>query len=185
MPSAKKPSRSGKDALALLKQDHATVKALLSQLEKTTSRAGSKRNQLLEKIALEVRVHARIEEEIFYPAYREAAKKEEDEQLFFEAAEEHALVKLVLPELEGTPPGDIRFGARGKVLKDLIEHHAEEEEQEMFPKARKLLGTERLLELGQALKTRKDELMAAPRRREAAAPRRSGQSAASGAAAEG
>lgn len=147
-----------KDAIALLEADHATVRSLLSQLEDTTTRAVSKRIELLRKISQEVRVHAQIEEEIFYPAYREVAVKEEDEQLFFEAAEEHQLVKVILPELERTEPGSIQFGARGKVLKDLIEHHAEEEEGEMFPRARKLLGKERLLALGEALAARKAAL---------------------------
>lgn len=146
------------DALSLLRADHDKVRDLLGELEKTTARGARKREQLLEQIAQEVRVHAAIEEEIFYPAYHEAARKEEDVKLFFEATEEHALVDVVLPALEGTDPTAEEFGARAKVLKDLIEHHAEEEEDEMFPRAKKLLGSE-LEEIGERLQARKDDLM--------------------------
>jgi hemerythrin-like domain-containing protein len=147
-----------RDALSLLRADHDTVRELLSQLEGTTARGARKREQLLQSIAQEVRVHAAIEEEIFYPAYREAARKEEDLKLFFEATEEHALVDIVLPALEETDPSSEEFGAKAKVLKDLIEHHAEEEETEMFPRAKRLLGSE-LESLGEQLEARKQDLM--------------------------
>lgn len=160
MPSTNHRTKS-QDALALLKRDHGTVRALLSQLAETTTRGTTKRSELLAKIAQEVRVHAQIEEEIFYPAYEAAAEKQDDRKLFFEAVEEHGLVDVVLPALEATDPGDEEFGARAKVLKDLIEHHAEEEEEEMFPKAKKLMGKERLAELGEELAIRKEELLAA------------------------
>lgn len=146
------------DATQLLEQDHDKVRDLLAQLEKSTSRAAAKREQLFRKIAEEMEIHATIEEEIFYPAYHEAAKTQEETKLFFEAAEEHALVKEVLAKLEGGDPRSEVFAAQCKVLKDLIEHHAEEEEDEMFPKARKLLGKERLQELGEELQMRKEEL---------------------------
>ena len=146
------------DAIALLEQDHATVRSLLSQMEETTDRGSKKRMELLQKIGLEVRVHAQIEEEIFYPAYKEAAKTKEEAKLFFEATEEHGLVDIVLPDLEDTDPTTEPFGAKAKVLKDLIEHHAEEEEEEMFPKARRLLGKAQLVQLGGRLAARKAEL---------------------------
>jgi hemerythrin superfamily protein len=147
------------DAIELLTTDHENVRRLLAQLEETTARAAKKRTELVQKIAQEVRVHARIEEEIFYPAYRAAAKIKEDLKLFFEATEEHGLVDVVLPELEDAEPTTDVFSAKGKVLKDLIEHHAEEEEEQMFPRARKLLGKDRLVELGAELEARKAELM--------------------------
>lgn len=148
-----------KDAIALLKADHATVRHLLSQLEETTPRAQKQRKELLARIGVEIRVHARIEEEIFYPAFRKAAKTGEDDKLFFEAAEEHGLVHTFLPRLEGTPSAGDLFGARAKVLKDLVEHHAEEEENELFPRARKLMDPEDLKELGILLADRKADLM--------------------------
>jgi len=146
------------DAIGLLEQDHQTVRKLLRELEETTARGIKKREELRSKIAEEVRIHAAIEEEIFYPAFREVAENEEDTKLFFEATEEHGLVHIVLPALEDTDPTADEFGAKAKVLKDLIEHHAEEEESEMLPRARKLLGKERLMELGEQMQERKDSL---------------------------
>jgi hemerythrin-like domain-containing protein len=156
------------DAIALLKQDHKEVRGLLSQLDKTTARSETRRTELLEKIARAVRVHSKIEEEIFYPAFHAAAQSKEDEKMFFEAAEEHGLVDVVLPALEDADPSSDVFAAKAKVLKDLIEHHAEEEETEMFPRARKLLGAERLEQLGERLASRSRELLertGSPKRR--------------------
>ncbi len=161
-----KKQQAPRDAIALLEADHDTVRELLSEMEGTTARGSKKRLELLEKIAKEVRIHATIEEEIFYPAYHEAAKSQEEEQLFFEAAEEHQLVKIILPALEKTDPSTVEFGARAKVLKDLVEHHAEEEEDEMFPKAKKLLGKARLVELGEQLAARKEQLAGGAEARE-------------------
>jgi len=107
-----------------------------------------------------VRVHARVEEEVFYPAYREAASKKEDLKLYFEAIEEHGVVDMVLPKLEETEPDAEDFAAKAKVLKDIIEHHAKEEEKEMFPRARKLFDADELAELGEQIEQRKVELMA-------------------------
>jgi hemerythrin-like domain-containing protein len=152
------PENSRTDAITLLTDDHETVRTLLEEFAETTPRATKTRVQLLEKIAKEIRVHAQLEEEIFYPAYQRAAKSHDESKLYFEAVEEHRLVDIVLPELEGTDPSSEVFGARAKVLKDLVEHHADEEEDEMFPKAKKLLGKERLLELGAQLEARKEEL---------------------------
>jgi hemerythrin-like domain-containing protein len=150
--------KKGKDAIELLTEDHEKVLELLEDMEETTSRGRKKRGELLLEIALEVRTHARIEEEIFYPAFQKAAKTGEDEQKFHEAAEEHALVDVVLPKLEACDPGTEEFGALAKVLKDLIEHHIEEEEEELFPRARTLLGQARVSELGEELSARKPEV---------------------------
>ena len=151
------------NAIELLKADHRKVKGLLEELAGTTNRALKTRQELLETIALELKVHTAIEEEIFYPAFREAREKHEDEKLFFEAMEEHrAAGDLVLPDLQATDVETDQFGGRAKVLKELIEHHAEEEEKEMFPRARELLGLERLRELGERMEARKAELMADP-----------------------
>jgi hemerythrin-like domain-containing protein len=147
------------NAIDLLKEDHKKVKALLEELGGTTTRAAKRRSELLAKISLEFEVHAMIEEEIFYPAFHEAGETAEDEKLFFEAHEEHRAVKeLVLPDLQDTDVTSDQFSGRAKVLKDLILHHAEEEEKEMFPRAKKLLGKERLDELASELEGRKVEL---------------------------
>jgi hemerythrin-like domain-containing protein len=147
------------DAIELLKADHEKVRDLLTQLTETTSRAEKKRTELLEKIRLELEVHTTIEEEIFYPAFREAGKKDEEE-MYFEAVEEHrAAGELVLPDVLKTEVSSDQFAGRAKVLKELVEHHASEEEEEMFPKARKLLGKEQLQQLGEQMQQRKQELL--------------------------
>jgi hemerythrin superfamily protein len=140
------------NAIQLLKDDHKKVKDLLTKLADTSERATKSRTQLLETIAEELRTHGRIEEDIFYPALRKEAEAQGDKEtvkLITEAYEEHrAAVELVLPDLEGTAPESIEFSGRAKVLKELVEHHADEEEDEMFPKARKLFDKKRLDELG-------------------------------------
>ena len=150
------------NAIQLLKDDHKKVRGLLTELEATTARATKTRTQLLATIAKELRVHTRIEEEIFYPALRAAGEKSDDEKMYFEALEEHrAAGELVLPDLEKTAPDSEKFSGRAKVLKELVEHHADEEEKEMFPRARKLLSAAELNSLGARMAARKRELMAA------------------------
>jgi hemerythrin-like domain-containing protein len=147
-----------KNAIALLKADHATVRKLLKQLTDTTERAQKTRSALLERIGTELRLHTAIEEEIFYPAFRKAGTSKAA-RMFFEATEEHrAIEELVLPDLEQTKPGSEKFSGRAKVLKELVEHHADEEEEELFPAAKKLLSSEVLMELGARMEARKEEL---------------------------
>ena len=152
-----------RDILKTLKQEHDMLRDLFEEMKSTTDRASKTRTELLGKIALELRVHTTIEEEIFYPAFREAGEKHEDEKMFFEAMEEHrAAGDLVLPDLEATEVDSDQFGGRAKVLKELVEHHADEEEKEMFPRARELLGVDALRELGERMQARKVELMDDP-----------------------
>lgn len=146
------------NALDLLKQDHETVRELLDRLEKTTERAVKSRTDMLQKLHLELQVHTSIEEEIFYPAFTQAGGKEEA-VMTAEAKEEHRTVdSLVLPDLLNTDPGSIPFTGRLKVLKELLEHHVEEEEKELFPQAQKLFDNARLEELGLEMKNRQAEL---------------------------
>jgi hemerythrin-like domain-containing protein len=146
----------GTDATALLIKDHKTVKALLKKLENSDNR--TTRTNLLKQIENELKIHTQIEEEIFYPAYKNAVKSEEQRKLYYEAMEEHHVVDLVLPEIKDEDAGSEQFAAKAKVLKDLVEHHAEEEETEMFPKARRAMGTQQLKELGTQLQERKQQL---------------------------
>lgn len=146
------------NAIELLKNDHVTVKDLLTQLSESTQRAVKKRAELLGKLEMELAIHTAIEEQILYPAYREAGGKEE-EKMYHEAKEEHRTVdSLVLPDLLNTDPATVEFAARVKVCQELLEHHIEEEEEEMFPQARKLLGEDRLNELGQEMEQMKQSM---------------------------
>lgn len=146
------------DAIALLKKDHETVRGLLTRLESSSDRNGNARTQLLEQIEMEVRIHTQLEEEVFYPAYGDAASSRKDLQLYYESIEKHHVVDLVMPEIREIDVRDETFPAKAKVLKGLIEDHAREEERVMFPKARKLFGASGLRELGQQMLTRKQEL---------------------------
>jgi len=143
------------NAIDLLKADHEKVKDILSQLSESTERALIKRAELLAKLEMEVSIHTRLEEEILYPAFKEAGSKEED-VMYYEAKEEHRTVdSLVLPDLKETDPGTPEFAGRVKVVKELLEHHIEEEESEMFPKAKQLLGKAKLDELGAQMEAMK------------------------------
>ncbi|MBS9404609.1 hemerythrin domain-containing protein [Halomonas sp. TRM85114] len=149
------------NALDLLKQDHDKVRDLLTQLVNTTEQAGKKRPELLAKIEKELHVHTQIEEEIFYPAFVKAAKNKQDEKLYHEAREEHRAVEnMVMPDLKNTDPGGVEFSGRAKVLKELVEHHASEEEEEMFEHARKLISKSELEQLGEEMEARKKQLLA-------------------------
>ena len=149
------------NAIQLLKQDHKTVRELLSDLESTTKRGSKRRAELLARLAQEIDVHTRIEEEIFYPAFKQAGEKSDDAKLYFEAKEEHrAAGEMVLPDLLKTGPDSEEFGGRAKVLKEMIEHHAREEEREMFPRARELFSAAELRELGERMLERKQALLA-------------------------
>jgi hemerythrin-like domain-containing protein len=151
-------SRKPINAITLLKTDHQTVRALLAKLDKTTERASASREELLARIEQEIKVHTTIEEEIFYPAYREAVSKRDDTKLYQEAIEEHHVADIVLSELKASDVESEVFSAKAKLLKDLIEHHAEEEEKQMFPRANRAMEASELQELGQRMAERKAEL---------------------------
>ncbi|MBB4820654.1 hemerythrin-like domain-containing protein [Pseudomonas alcaligenes] len=146
------------NAIELLKQDHVTVKALLERLGSTTERGVKTRTELLRKIEVELLVHTTLEEQIFYPAFKAAGGKDET-IMSAEAKEEHRTVdSLVLPDLKQTSPSSLEFAGRAKVLKELLEHHIEEEETDMFPKAAKLLGKQKLAELGAEMEALKKSM---------------------------
>ena len=135
-------------ATELLKKQHREVKALFGHAGKAKS---GERRGIVDEIMEKLRAHMAIEEAIFYPAVRELATKKTDEMVS-EAYEEHHVVKLVLDELPGVDLEDELFEARMTVLEELIEHHVEEEEKEMFKVAEKL-GDERLRTLGEEMES--------------------------------
>ena len=156
-PAAKKSAASRNDAVALLKGDHAEVHALFEDYKKLVEDEASaeERQAVAEQICLLLTVHATIEEEIFYPAAREA---EVDDDLLDEAEVEHASAKDLIAQIEAASPDDELYDAKVTVLGEYIDHHVEEEENEMFPKCRKA-GMD-LQALGEELTQRKDDLMA-------------------------
>lgn len=149
------PDNKSQDAIALLKADHRTVEDLFAQFEKASG--GGKKQKLALQICAELTVHAKIEEEIFYPACE--GKVEDD--LIREAYVEHDGAKVLIAEIEGGAPSDEYYDAKVKVLQEQIEHHVKEEEQRMegmFAQARKA-GLD-MDALGNELAKRKEQLMA-------------------------
>jgi hemerythrin superfamily protein len=142
------------DAVKLLKQDHREVEDLFEQFEDADT---DEQGEIAERVCQMLTVHATIEEEILYPAAKEAFEAEEDDDLVNEAEVEHATAKDLIAKIEGMTPQDESFKATVKVLSEYIKHHVKEEETEMFPK---LKGTEvDLKDLGAQLYQRKMELM--------------------------
>jgi len=151
-PRAKAKGRA-QDAIALLKSDHKEVKGWFKQYEKLDD--DGEKGELAARICKALTVHTQIEEEIFYPEVR--AETEEDD-LLDEAKVEHASAKQLIAEIEGMEAGEELYDAKVKVLGEYVNHHVEEEEEELFPKVRK--SALELGEMGERMKARKGELMA-------------------------
>jgi len=157
--AAKNSSRTTKTknptALDLLKADHAEVKKLFQQFEKSKKAEDAEGMQQIAMAACKaLEIHAQIEEEIFYPALREAAEDADD--TLDEAEVEHSHVKELVAQIQESQPGDELFEARVKVLSEYVQHHVEEEESTIFSKARK--ADVDLAEIGEQLQARKEEL---------------------------
>jgi hemerythrin superfamily protein len=146
------------NAITMLKSDHATVKRLLRELEETTARGTKVRERLVGEIERELKIHSQLEEELFYPTFKKVAEDTRSEHLFYEATEEHHVVDMVLPALKAANPKSPEFEAKAKVLKDLVEHHAREEETQMFTQARRLMNDEQLNALGELMQQRKESI---------------------------
>ncbi len=149
------------NAFTLLKNDHEKVAGILEKLEGTTERALKTREELFTQLKSELDVHTKIEETIFYPVLEKA---DESRDITLEAFEEHRIVKQLLAELEASAKDDEVWTAKFTVLKENIEHHVEEEEGEMFKKARKVLSEEEIETLGARMEKAKGEQKAAAAR---------------------
>jgi hemerythrin superfamily protein len=156
------------DAFNLLKADHRKVEELFSELE---AARGPAKLRVFQQIKTELDLHTQLEEKIFYPALE---KPRQTHDLTLEAYEEHAVVKNLLRELSRGKTATDEWQAQAKVLQENVEHHVEEEETELFKKAKAALSQEEIDELG--------ELMAAEKnRKEAAARKGSGAKKSAGA----
>ena len=140
------------DAITMLKADHDKVKALLEDLDATTERGVKTREELFATIKGELTVHEIIEEEIFYPALKSHPKAVD---IVLEGYEEHHVVDVLMGELESLDVSDETWGAKASVMKENVEHHMEEEEGEMFQKARQVFDRQELEDLGERMARRK------------------------------
>jgi hypothetical protein len=156
----KRATAPGPDAIKLLKDDHRQVETWFEEFDNTNS--ASKKQKLADQICLALTVHTQIEEEIFYPACREAGVEDD---MMDEADVEHDGAKKLIEEIEAGKAGDDHWDAKIKVLGEMIKHHVKEEEQRdgMFAKAKQ--ADLDLKEIGAELKVRKDELMKELKRR--------------------
>ena len=153
-------SASKQDAVKVLTADHTKVKKLFKEFEKLKEDGGAREKaDLVEQICNELTVHTTVEEEIFYPAVREAI---DDEALLDEADVEHASAKALISQLSKMRPGEDHYDAKVTVLGEYIDHHVKEEQDEMFPKARRAKMD--LAALGERLLQRKEELQTRPKR---------------------
>ena len=137
------------DAFTLLTADHRKVAQLFERLE---AASGKQKLSVFEQIKAELDLHAHIEEKIFYPALEKPA---ETHDLTLEAYEEHAMVKKLLRELSGARTASEEWQAQAKVLQEAVEHHVDEEENELFDKADDALSEEEIEELGDRLEAEK------------------------------
>jgi hemerythrin superfamily protein len=147
-------------AVQLLKDDHKTVEDLFARYEAAGEDATEEKRQIRDRIVKELSVHAYIEEEVFYPATKEARK--ETEELVQEALEEHSKAKEMLRRLSALDPDDSEFDELMRHLVTDVRHHVEEEENEMFPKVSESLSSQELSDLGGRLQEAKGQAPQAP-----------------------
>jgi hemerythrin superfamily protein len=151
-------TRSAKDACDLLDADHRNVKKMFKEYEELAQSRGlnsaQKRMELARQICMELTVHAQIEEEIFYPALRQAIKETD---LLDEASVEHQSAKELISQLESGAQADDMFDAKVKVLGEYVDHHIKEEKSQLFPKARAARRLD-LMAIRDELEVRKEEL---------------------------
>jgi hemerythrin-like domain-containing protein len=152
---AKTRSRAS-GAIEMLKADHDKVKKAFKEFEKLPDDDKETARQIVETVCEDLKVHTTLEEEIFYPAVREAI---EDEDIMNEAAVEHETAKMLIEQLENMGPDDPNYCATFTVLGEYVMHHVKEEEGEMFPEAKK--ADLDLEALGERMRARKEELVGA------------------------
>ena len=143
------------NAIDLIMKDHQELRTLLTRI--VTAKGEERREELVEKLRVELVAHERMEEEVFYPPLRDNKKTHD---IVLEGYQEHHVADLILDELVEMPPDAEMWHAKANVLKENVEHHLEEEEKDMFPKARKVLSEEQLEQLGARMEAVKREAMA-------------------------
>ena len=153
---AKPAADAGVDAIEMLTDDHRRVDEMFEEYEATKDSADDDdKEQRVVAICVELTVHATVEEEIFYPAAREALA-EDDDDLLDEAEVEHSTVKELVDQLSSMSPAEALYDAKVKVLAEYVKHHVQEEEEKIFPALRETDLD--LAALGAEMDQRKQEL---------------------------
>jgi len=152
--AATRPPQQSTDAIAILTEDHDKVKRLFEQF--ATLHADDEDEEaaaIAKQICQELTIHATVEEEIFYPEMRDEL---EDEDMLDEAEIEHSVAEELIAQIESMEPSDDKYAARVTVLGEYVTHHIEEEQNEMFPKAKE--AEIDMETLGERILARKEEL---------------------------
>lgn len=142
------------DAIEFLTEQHRETESLFEQFEEAGDLA--RRGEIAEEIIQDLELHTTLEEAVFYPAVRDSIPEMQAELL--EDFEEHHAVELLLKELGGMNPSDERFDAKVTVVKTQVQHHIQEEENDLFPRVRSEFGSDQLNQLGQQLQQRAQAL---------------------------
>lgn len=145
--------RKAVDAIDMLKQDHGRVQKAFKEFERLAHEDAEACQELVMSVCEDLKVHATLEEDIFYPAVYDAI---DDEEIMNEAAVEHETARMLIEQLENMPQDDPNYHATFKVLGEYVRHHIREEEGEMFPAARKT-GLD-FAALGARMRERREEL---------------------------
>jgi hemerythrin-like domain-containing protein len=151
-------------ATDLLKSQHDDVRKLFKQYEDSGENAHATRKRLIDEAGRQLDIHAELEERIFYPACREL-EDEDAQKMVGESLEEHLIVKRLIKELRALQGSDEKFESKAAVLKESVEHHADEEEKDLFPAAEREFDDARLRELGKQMAALKSRLAGAETRR--------------------
>jgi hemerythrin superfamily protein len=158
-------AQASMDAIRMLEEDHAKVKQLFGQVERSGTMAaegsqtsgmqdrGGQMHHLFQQIARELETHTRIEEEIFYPAARAV-----DQNMIDDAIQEHDQVDELISRIRGMQSTDTQFTSLMQELMQSVRHHVQEEETELFPRVRQAMGGQ-LGDLGRRMNQRKQDLM--------------------------
>lgn len=151
MPSSR--PKTSADAIDMLKQDHDKVERAFKEFEKMDRQDAAACRRLVETVCADLRIHTTLEEEVFYPAVREAIG---DDDLMNEAAVEHETARMLIDQLENMEADDPNYFATFTVLGEYVKHHVKEEQGEMFPAAKKAKLD--LAALGERMRARREEL---------------------------
>lgn len=156
-PSEPDRDEQAPSATKLLKEEHDEVRRLFKEYEGSGEGAHATRKKLITEACRKLDVHAQLEERVFYPACQEL-EDEKARKMVGESLEEHLIVKRLIKELDGLTGSNEKFESKAVVLKESVEHHADEEESDLFPAAEKEFDDERLRDLGREMKALKVRL---------------------------
>lgn len=152
------------DPIQLLKQQHEEIKALLSRVEEMSGEPADACTRVAHQAIDKLAIHAELEEAYLYPTVKQAVQEDENREMVLEAYEEHHVAKVLIAEIKQSSAENENFLAKCIVLREIIEHHIEDEEAALFPLAQTCLGDARLDRLGEQIENRLNQIANKPPR---------------------